>query len=44
MIKGAAIAVVVLIIAVQIDQHYSSGFYTDGLLAMFRRIRHSLGW
>jgi hypothetical protein len=31
-------------VAVQLDQHCSSGFYTDGVLAMFRQIRHSFSW
>jgi hypothetical protein len=44
MIKGVAIAAVVLLIVVQVDQHYYSGFYTDGVLAMFHQIRHSFGW
>jgi hypothetical protein len=44
MIKGAAIAAAVMFIAVQVDQHYDSGFYTDGVLAMLRQIRHSFGW
>jgi hypothetical protein len=44
MIKGAAIAAVVLFIAVQGDQQYAQGFYTDGVLAMLRQIRHSFGW
>ena len=33
MIKGAAIAAMVLFIAVQVDQHYDNGFYTDGSLS-----------
>jgi hypothetical protein len=44
MIKGAAIAAMGLFIAVQVDQHYDNGFYTDGVLAMFHQIRHSFGW
>jgi hypothetical protein len=44
MIKSAAIAAVVIFIAVQVDQHYNSGFYTDGVLAMLHQIRHSFGW
>jgi len=44
MIKGAAIAAVVLFIAIQVDQHYDNGFYSDGVLAMFHQIRHSFGW
>jgi hypothetical protein len=44
MIKGAAIAAVMMFIAVQLDQHYEGGFYTDGALAMVRQIRHSFGW
>ena len=44
MIKGASIAAVVLFIAVQVDQHYDGGFYTDGVLAMLHQIRHSFGW
>ncbi len=39
MIKGAAIAAGVLLIVVQVDEHYYSGFYTDGVLAMFHQIR-----
>lgn len=44
MIKGAAIAAGVLLIVVQVDEHYYSGFYTDGVLAMFHQIRDSFGW
>ncbi len=44
MIKGAAIAAVVLYIAAQVDQHYDHGFYTNGVLTMVRQIRHSFGW
>ena len=43
-IKGAAIAAVMMFSAVQLDQHYEGGFYTDGALAMVHQIRHSFGW
>jgi hypothetical protein len=43
MLKGAAIASLVLAIACQLDQYFSNGRYTDVTLAMLRQIRHSFG-
>ena len=41
MIKGFAIAVVVLLGASQLDQYFCNGKYTDGTMSMLRQIRHS---
>jgi hypothetical protein len=43
MLKGAAIAALVLAIASQLDQYFSNGRYTDVTFAMLRQIRHSFG-
>jgi hypothetical protein len=43
MIKGAAIAALILTIASQLDQHFSNGRYTDATFAMVRQMRHSFG-
>jgi hypothetical protein len=43
MLKGAAIAALVLAIASQLDQYFSNGRYTDVTVAMLRQIRHSFG-
>jgi hypothetical protein len=43
MLKGAAIAALVLIIAGQLDQYVSNGRYADVAFAMLRQIRHSFG-
>jgi hypothetical protein len=42
--KGWVIAIVVIFAAIAADQYYYNGLHTDGLLRMFRQIRHSLGW
>ncbi|WP_256378858.1 hypothetical protein [Bradyrhizobium sp. Ai1a-2] len=41
MLKGFAIAVLVLLGALQLDQYYYAGQYTDATLSMLRQIRHS---
>ena len=43
MLKGAAIAAVMLTTASLIDQYFSNGRYTDVAFAMLRQIRHSFG-
>jgi hypothetical protein len=43
MLKGAAIAALVLTIASQLDQYLSNGRYTDVAFAMMRQIRHGFG-
>ena len=43
MLKGAAIAAVMLITASLLDQLLSNGRYTDVAFAMARQIRHSFG-
>ena len=43
MLKGAAIAALVLTIASQLDQYLSNGRYTDVAFAMLGQIRHSFG-
>ncbi len=41
MIKGFAIAVLVLLGASQLDQYLAHGRYTDATMSMVRQIRHS---
>jgi hypothetical protein len=41
MIKGFAIAVLVLLGAAQLDQYLTDGRYTDAAMSMLRHIRHS---
>ena len=41
MLKGFAIAVLVLLGASQLDQYYNAGHYTDAALSILRQIRHS---
>jgi hypothetical protein len=41
MIKGFAIAVLVLLGAAQLDQYLTHGRYTDAATSMLRQIRHS---
>ncbi|MGF6432264.1 hypothetical protein ABIE91_007484 [Bradyrhizobium elkanii] len=43
MIKGFAIAVLVVLGASQVDQYLTHGRYTDATLAMLRQMRHSFG-
>ena len=43
MLKGAAIAAVMLVTASLIDQYLSNGRYTDVAFAMLRQMRHSFG-
>ena len=43
MLKGAAIAVLMLTIASQLDQYFSNGRYTDAAFAVLRQMRHSFG-
>ena len=43
MIKGIFIAAMVLLVAWELDRHFTHGKYTDALLAMSRQIRHSFG-
>jgi hypothetical protein len=43
MIKGFAIAALVLFGASQLDQYLTHGRYTDGTVSMLRQIRHSFG-
>jgi hypothetical protein len=43
MIKGSCIALLVLVIAWQIDEYLTFGKYTDAALAMIRQMRHSFG-
>lgn len=43
MFKGSFIAVVVLLVAWQIDKHLSYGKYSDAALAILRQMRHSFG-
>jgi hypothetical protein len=43
MIKGIFITAVVLLVAWQLDKHFTYGKYTDAFLAMSRQIRHSFG-
>ena len=42
MLKGFVIAVVLVLGASLLDQHYCHGKYTDGAMAMLRQIRHSV--
>jgi hypothetical protein len=42
-IKGFTIAALALLGASQVDQHLTSGRYTDAAMAMLRQIRHSFG-
>jgi hypothetical protein len=41
MIKGLAVAVLVLLGAAQLDQYLTDGRYTDAAMSMLRHIRHS---
>ena len=43
MLKGFAIAVVLVLGASQVDQYFCQGYYTDGALAMLKQMRHSFG-
>ena len=43
MIKGTFIAVVVLLVLSQFDQHFYQGKHTDAVLSMLRQVRHSFG-
>ena len=43
MIKGAFIAVVVLLILSQFDQYFYDGKHTNAAISMLRQIRHSFG-
>ena len=43
MLKSAAIAVLTLAIANQLDQYLSNGRYTDAAFAVLRQMRHSFG-
>jgi len=44
MLKGTAIAVLALLVASQIDQHYTDGRDTDAAFTMLRQIGYSFGW
>ena len=41
MFKGFVIAVLLVLGAVQLDQYFCNGKYTDGSMSMLRQIRHS---
>jgi hypothetical protein len=41
MIKGTFITAVVLIVAWQLDKHFTYGKYSDAALAILRQVRHS---
>jgi hypothetical protein len=41
MIKGFAIAVLVVLGASQLDQYLTNGRYTDAAMSMLKQIRHS---
>jgi hypothetical protein len=43
MIKGTFIAVVVLLVVSQFDQHFYHGKHTDAALSILRQMRHSIG-
>lgn len=43
MIKGTFITAVVLLVASQIDKHFTYGKYSDATLAILRQMRHSFG-
>jgi hypothetical protein len=43
MLRGFAIAVLLLIGASLVDQYTTNGRYTDGVVAMVRQMRHSFG-
>jgi len=42
--KGFLIAIFIIGAAVAADQHFSSGYYTDGTLAMLRQIQQAFGF
>lgn len=44
MLKGTAIAVLALLVASQIDQHYTDRRDTDAAFTMLGQIGHSFGW
>jgi hypothetical protein len=41
MLKGFAVAFLLLLGASQLDQYYYAGHYTDAALSMLRQMRHS---
>jgi hypothetical protein len=43
MIKGTFIALVMLLVVSQFDQHFYHGKHTDAVLSMLRQMRHSFG-
>ena len=43
MVKGTFIALVVLLVLSQFDQHFYHGKHTDAALSILRHMRHSFG-